>query len=298
MSGPVDVADLVEEGRTTTVGSMPVRRVLPRRTRRTVGAWCFVDHMGPLAVPADGRVDIGPHPHLGLHTVTWLLAGELVHHDSLGSEQTIRPGQLNLMTAGRGIAHAEESTSGFVGDVHGVQLWVAQPESTRHGAPAFEHHGELPEVSFGAATATVLVGSFGGAVSPARADSPLVGVDVQMRPGVATWAVDPSYEHALVVLSGTVAFDESVVVPGQLGYLAPGREQLTVSTSDDARLLLLGGTPFEERVLIWWNYVARTTDEIDIAGQEWNAETDRFGHVETGLARIPSPIPPWRSGPA
>src|SRR3954471_4162658 len=161
MSGPLDAVDSttaatttaaqapsveVTDGREAVVGTTTVRRVLPRRSRRTVGAWCFVDHMGPLSVTPDRGVDIGPHPHIGLHTVTWLLAGEMLHHDSIGSEQMVRPGQLNLMTAGRGVAHAEEGTSSYRGDLHGVQLWVAQPDSTRHGAPAFEHHSELPQV--------------------------------------------------------------------------------------------------------------------------------------------------------
>ena len=318
MSGPVDLADTpakaetdipepanepieVIEGRTTTVGNMPVRRVLPRRSRRTVGAWCFVDHMGPLAVAGPGGVDIGPHPHMGLHTVTWLVAGELLHHDSIGSEQEIRPGQLNLMSAGNGIAHAEESTTGYIGDVHGVQLWVAQPERTRHSQPAFEHHGELPQVSIGAGTASILVGSFLGEESPARADTPLLGVEAVLPAGVSTLPLESSYEHGVVVLSGAVSIDDALVTPGHLAYLSPGRDELTVTIVDDTRLLLLGGEPFEEKILIWWNYVARTQDEIDVAGQEWNVQisdnrSGRFGRpVVSGLDTIPSPVPPWKS---
>lgn len=317
MSGPVDVADTapqsgrtqpepdahsieVIEGRRTTVGHMPVSRVLPRRARRTVGAWCFVDHMGPLAVTGPGGVDIGPHPHMGLHTVTWLVAGELLHHDSIGSEQEIRPGQLNLMTAGHGIAHAEESTTGYIGDVHGVQLWVAQPERTRNDAPAFEHHGVLPEVSVGAGRATVLVGAFLGEESPARADTPLIGVEVLLPAGVSAWPLERSYEHGVVVLSGAVSVEDSLLTPGHLGYLQPGRDELIVTTVEDARLLLLGGEPFEEQIFIWWNYVARTQDEINVAGQEWNAQisdnrSGRFGRpVVSGLDTIPSPVPPWK----
>jgi redox-sensitive bicupin YhaK (pirin superfamily) len=299
MSGPVPLA-IVEtiEGRTTTVGELPVRRVLPRRGRRTVGAWCFADHMGPTPIDEFHTVEIGPHPHLGLHTVTWLVAGELLHRDSLGSEQLIRPGQLNLMTAGQGIAHSEESTGGYRGDMHGIQLWVAQPETTRHGRPAFEHHAELPRISLGAGEATVLVGSFGDTVSPARADTPLVGVDATLRPGVSEWPLRRDFEHAVVVLDGVVVVDDTVVTPGQLGYLGHGRDELTVSTTDDARLILLGGEPFDEEVLIWWNYVARTRDEVEVAGQEWNAESERFGRVGTPIPRIPSPLPPWKHGPS
>jgi redox-sensitive bicupin YhaK (pirin superfamily) len=283
----------VIDGRVTSVGDIPVRRVLPRRGRRTVGAWCFADHMGPTPVDEFHSVEIGPHPHIGLHTVTWLVAGELLHRDSLGSEQPIRPGQLNLMTAGRGVAHAEESTSGYRGHLHGMQLWVAQPEGTRHGPPAFEHHAELPVVSLGAGEATVLVGEFGDATSPARADTDLVGIDALLRAGVSAWALRPDFEYAVVVLDGAVAVDDTMVGPGQLGYLGLGRDELAVSATDDARILLLGGVPFEESVLIWWNYVARSRDEVSLAGAQWNAGDDRFGRVDSALARITSPVPPW-----
>jgi redox-sensitive bicupin YhaK (pirin superfamily) len=184
VSGPVSIEDVVPEpgagepasppcveitdSHEAVVGAMTVRRALPRRARRTVGAWCFVDHMGPLAVTEDEGIDIGPHPHIGLQTVTWLLAGEVLHRDSLGSEQLIRPGQLNLMTAGHGVSHAEERTGRYRGDLHGMQLWVAQPEGTRHGPPAFEHHASLPQVALGGAEATLLVGDLAGASSPAR----------------------------------------------------------------------------------------------------------------------------------
>jgi quercetin 2,3-dioxygenase len=314
VSGPVDVADIpaqpavqrtetpsaieVLDGRATTVGDLPVRRVLPRRGRRTVGAWCFADHMGPVAVDEFRTVEIGPHPHIGLHTVTWLVAGELLHRDSIGSEQPIRPGQLNLMTAGHGVAHAEEGTNDYRGDLHGVQLWVAQPEQTRHGTPAFEHHAELPQGSLGAGEATVLLGEFDGETSPARRDTDIVGVDAVLRAGVSAWAMRPDFEYGVVVIDGTVVVDDTAVTPGHLGYLGLGRDELTVSTTDDARMLLLGGVPFEEPVLIWWNYVGRSKDEVELAGQEWNTHGERFGRVDTDLARIPSPVPPWKAGPA
>jgi redox-sensitive bicupin YhaK (pirin superfamily) len=315
MSGPVDVADTpaqptiqasdspaqtteVIDGRATTVGDLPVRRVLPRRGRRTVGAWCFADHMGPVEVDEFRTVEIGPHPHIGLHTVTWLVAGELLHRDSIGSEQPIRPGQLNLMTAGHGVAHAEEATNDYRGDLHGMQLWVAQPEDTRHGAPAFEHHAELPQVRLGAGEATVLVGEFDGVTSPARRDTDLVGLDAVLRAGVSSWALRTEFEYAVVVIDGAVAVDDTVVTPGQLGYLGLGRDELTVSTTENARMLLLGGVPFEESVLIWWNYVARSKDEVELAGQDWNAQAERFGRVDSTLARIASPIPPWKTGPS
>lgn len=253
--------------------------------------------MGPVAVDEFRTVEIGPHPHIGLHTVTWLVAGELLHRDSIGSEQPIRPGQLNLMSAGHGVAHSEEAITDYRGDLHGMQLWVAQPEHTRHGPPAFQHHAELPQVSLGAGEATVLVGEFGGVNSPARADTALVGLDAVLRPGVSSWPLRRDFEYAVVVIDGAVAVDDAVVVPGQLGYLGLGRDEMAVSVTDDARMLLLGGEPFEEPVLIWWNYVARSKEEVELAGQEWNAAGERFGRVDTSLARIASPLPPWKAGP-
>src|SRR5690242_13129495 len=198
MSGPITTTDAAPtaavdppsacdldllEGRTTRVGEFDVRRVLPQRRRRTVGAWCFADQMGPGRVSETHGLDIGPHPHMGLQTVTWLLRGVVLHRDSLGSEQEIRPGQLNLMTAGRGVSHSEETTGIHRGELHGIQLWVAQPESTRDADPAFEHHDLLPEAELGNGVATVLIGVFLGARSTARRDTEHVGVDLDLRPG-------------------------------------------------------------------------------------------------------------------
>jgi len=169
-----------------------------------VGAWCFADHFGPVTAVDGTPMAIGPHPHMGLHTVTWLVEGALLHRDSLGSEQVIRPGQLNVMTAGRGVSHAEEPTDGSDHTIHGVQLWVAQPEATRHGPAAFEHHGDLPRLELTHGQATVLVGSVGGVTSPAVHHTPLVGMEIDLRSGTVTVPLDPTFEHCLVVLSGAV----------------------------------------------------------------------------------------------
>ena len=306
MSGPVDPHDTqgvprhagapaveTTEGRRTEVGGMPVQRSLPQRGRRTVGAWCFADHFGPADVP-EVSMQVGPHPHIGLHTVTWVLEGEVLHRDSLGSEQLIKPGQLNLMTAGRGVAHAEETPSGSTGTLHGLQLWVAQPEATRSGAPAFEHHSALPEAEVGPLVATVLVGELAGAHSPARADSPLVGADV-VATGPATLSLDPAFEHALVVVCGPLAVNGSAVASGAFAYLGPGRDEIELAPAAGGRVraLLLGGVPFAEPILMWWNFVARTREEMVEARSAWEAGSDRFGPVESGLERIPAPPPLW-----
>jgi quercetin 2,3-dioxygenase len=277
------------EARESVVGGIQVRRSLPKARRRTVGAWCFVDHFGPLAVEPDGGIDIGPHPHTGLSTVTYLLDGQVLHRDSLGSEQVIRPGQLNLMTAGRGLSHAEEPTGHYRGQMHGVQLWVAQPERTRHGDPGFEHHGELPRVDLGAADATVLVGSFAGAASTARADTPLMGAALDLRTGAVEVPLEPSYEHLLVVLDGVLVLDDQPVRPGQSAYLGPGRDALPLPAPDGARVLLLGGVPFEEQIVMWWNFVGRSRDEVAEAGRQWAAGEERFGRVATSTPRVPLP---------
>jgi redox-sensitive bicupin YhaK (pirin superfamily) len=279
----------ITESRTADVGGHLVRRALPYRARRTVGAWCFADHMGPLSVDEGDSMSIGPHPHMGLQTVTWLVAGELLHRDSLGSEQPIRPGQLNLMTAGRGISHAEESTGRYRGDMHGIQLWVAQPELTRDGDADFEHHSELPQLEIDDATATVLVGELDSAASSARRDTDHVGVDLQLRAGRVVLPARRDYEHAIVVLDGAVTVDSETVTPGHLAYLGLGRDELVLTAADPTRVLLLGGVPFESPIQMWWNFVARSRDELDAARADWNSGAERFGDTGSRLSRIPAP---------
>jgi redox-sensitive bicupin YhaK (pirin superfamily) len=305
MSGPVTAEDArpdeaacgephepeveVSPSREASVGGIAVRRALPRRQRRTVGAWCFADHFGPVTADA-ARMEIGPHPHTSLHTVTWLLEGSLLHRDSLGSEQPIHPGQLNLMTAGHGVAHAEETPARDADQVqHGIQLWVAQPDRTRHGPAAFEHHAELPTVGIGAARVTVLIGEVAGAASPARADTPLVGAEVASEGGRFTVPLEPGFEHALVVLTGSLAVGDTPVVPGHLAYLGQGREQLALAAEGTTRALLLGGEPLGEQIVMSWNFVGRSRDEVAQAAADWNAESERFGGVDSALARIPAP---------
>ncbi len=309
MSGPVTTADApaadrepghpavrcieISEDREASVGRFAVRRALPRRARRTVGAWCFADHMGPAEVDETSGLDIGPHPHIGLQTVTWLVAGEVLHRDSLGSEQVIKPGQLNLMTAGHGVAHSEEATGAYRGTLHGVQLWVAQPERTRHGPPAFEHHADLPRLQLEHGVATVLVGEVAGTSSPARHDTPLVGVDLALQRGESAVPLDPRFEHAVLVLDGAVNLDGRDLAPGRLAYLGDGRDELAVRTPIRARAVLLGGVPFGEPLLMWWNFVARTRAEVESACAGWRAASDRFPAFRSPLPRIPAPALPW-----
>jgi redox-sensitive bicupin YhaK (pirin superfamily) len=257
-----------------------------------VGAWCFLDRFGPIAVTPERTMTVGPHPHIGLHTVTWLLAGEVLHSDSLGNEQPIRPGQLNLMTSGRGIAHAEDGRGQSSGSMDGVQLWVAQPEATRRLAPSFAHCAELPRVDVSNGEATVLLGDFAGTDSPAPTDSPLVGVDVGGM-GALELPLDPTFEYAVVVLQGSVRIAGLDVAPDQLVYLGTGQDELGLTLDQRSRFLLLGGQPFGEEIAMWWNFVARNQSELAEAYADWQADSERFGSVASTLSRIAAPRPFW-----
>ncbi len=248
--------------------------------------------LGPAEVTETEGLEIGPHPHTGLQTVTWLIDGEVLHRDSLGTEQEIRPGQLNLMTAGHGISHSEEATGRYRGVLHGVQLWIAQPESTRHGTGAFEHHADLPQAELDESLATVLVGGYGDLVSPARHDTPLVGLDLTIR-GSLVLRLRREFEYALLVLDGVIELQAGAVMPGHLGYIGSGGEELVVRAARPARAMLLGGQPFESRLMMWWNFVARTRAEIEDAFVAWQRQDPRFGTVHSTLARVESDPPSW-----
>lgn len=265
-----------------------VRRLLPTRGRRLVGPWCFLDHYGPDPVTGRGMA-LGPHPHIGLQTVSWLFEGEVLHRDSLGSEQLIRPGQLNLMTSAGGIAHSEETPTVHGPRLHGAQLWVALPEEARHGAPAFEHFADLPLAGFEALRATVFMGALAGAVSPAWTHSPLVGAElVADRDGLSRIPLDPTFEYAVAPISGRAASGELPLEIGVIYVISSGRASLELSLEQGARVLLLGGAPFPDPVLMWWNFVARTPDEIVKAREDWEAGR-WFGAVANGLSRVPAP---------
>jgi quercetin 2,3-dioxygenase len=291
-------------GREVVLGTrdMMVTRTLPHRERRMVGAWCFVDQYGPDRLNGHGGMRVPPHPHTGLQTVSWLVEGEVLHRDSLGNTQLIRPGQLNLMTAGRAISHSEESPpaegpGARTGSVlHGVQLWVALPEPDRHTAPAFAHHPDLPVLTEAGATITVLLGEFGGARSPARAYTPIVGADSALAAGAdVRLPTRPDFEYAALPLSGGVEVDGLAVSPGALLYLGCGRSDLPVRAAAAGNVLLLGGVPFDERIIMWWNFVGRTHEEIVQAREDWMAGRG-FGAVR-GYDGDPLPAPPMPATP-
>ncbi|WP_392839503.1 pirin family protein [Streptomyces sp. LN500] len=260
--------------------STEVRRLLPNLGRRMVGAWAFVDHYGPDDIADEPGMQVPPHPHMGLQTVSWLHEGEVLHRDSLGSLQTVRPRELGLMTSGRAISHSEESPKSHARFLHGAQLWVALPDAHRQVEPHFQHHTELPTVTAPGLTATVILGELDGATSPGTAYTPIVGADVALAGGAeARLPLDPDFEYAVLSMSGEAEVDGVPLQPGSMLYLGCGRSELPLRATSDAGLMLLGGEPFEEEIIMWWNFIGRSHEEIEEARRGW-MESSRFGEVK------------------
>jgi quercetin 2,3-dioxygenase len=279
--------------------STVVRRLLPNLGRRLVGAWCFVDHYGPDDIAAGPGMQVPPHPHIGLQTVSWLLEGEVHHRDSLGSDALIRPGERGLMTAGAAITHAEQSPVPHPALLHGVQLWVALPDAERSVAPAWQHHTDVPVLTRATSSTKVIMGSLDGAHSPGQSYSPLVGADIALDAGGdLRLPLEPEFEHAVLVMSGSLEVDGGPLTRGAMLYLGCARTDLRLASTDGARVLLLGGVPFEEQIVMWWNFVARDNEEIAAARADWMSAA-RFGDV-AGFDgyRLPAPdLPPGRLKP-
>lgn len=274
--------------------AMTVRRTLPQRARTLIGAWCFADHYGPDRVAESGGMDVAPHPHTGLQTVSWLFAGEIEHRDSLGTHAFVRPGEINLMTGGHGIAHTEVSTPGTT-VLHGVQLWVALPDAHRHAPRAFQHHAPKP-FRLDGAEVRVFLGTLAGETSPVSTFTPLLGAELLIDAGATvTLDLDPAFEHGLLVDEGDVRLDGTRLRPAELGYTAPGRTSVTLTNDSGhrARTVLLGGTPFEEEIVMWWNFIGRSHQDIVTAREEWERASDRFGEVDGYPGdRLPAPALP------
>ncbi|MBH1937085.1 pirin family protein [Streptomyces sp. AV19] len=271
-----------------------VRRLLPSMGRRMIGAWCFVDHYGPDDIAEQPGMQVAPHPHMGLQTVSWLHDGEVLHRDSLGSLQTVRPRELGLMTSGRAIAHSEESPREHGRLLHGAQLWVALPDAHRHAEPAWEHHAELPRVTGGGVGATVILGELDGAASPGATFTPIIGADIALPAGATQHLpVQPDFEYAALTMSGEAEVDGVRLAPSSLLYLGCGRHELPLRADVDSSFILLGGEPFDEHLVMWWNFVGRSHDEIARAQEDWTAGT-RFGEVRgyDGAPLAAPPLPP------
>ena len=286
---------LLREAREVPLGGvrgMTVHRSLPQRQLPMIGAWCFLDRFG-LQVTT---MRVEPHPHIGLQTVTWPFTGQTRHRDALGSDVVIKRGELNIMTSGAGISHSEYSVGDGPVATDALQLWVALPESRRHGERDFERHTNLPIAEFeGGAAAVVVVGELAGIRSPATVYTPIVGAEVFLPAGTRiTLPLEPGWEHAVVGVDGEpLVFadtDPTAVPVNGLLYLGLGRTGIELESATDATVFLLGGEPFESDIVMWWNFVGRNHDEIVAARDAWEAGSERFGHVVGhGDERIPAP---------
>ncbi|SED95180.1 pirin family protein [Ruania alba] len=271
--------------------AMSVRRTLPQRALSLIGAWCFVDHYGPDDVARTGGMDVPPHPHTGLQTVSWLFSGQVEHRDSAGHIATIGPGALSLMTAGSGISHSERSTSETT-TLHGVQLWVALPEEARFGDRAFDHY-EPPVLRGDGYTAQVFLGSAFGHTSPVATATELLGAEVRLDPG-AEVSLTPSgiFELGVLVDHGTVTADGTPVPTDHLAFREACADPITLTAGEQgARVLVIGGPPFGEQIVMWWNFVGRSHDEIVAYRQAWQAEIGAAAGADGGAPRAQFGIP-------
>ena len=265
--------------RELALGSLAVWRALPVKDKRLIGPWCFLDRFGPLSFTDGKPMDVAPHPHIGLQTVTWLFDGEVVHDDSLGSEAVLRPGGVNVMTSGGGITHAEQTPRDHTGRLNGVQLWVALLDRDRHMPAAFDHLKEVPRLDTPGGVVRVFAGSLGSAASAAPHYSEIVGADLDVHAkGTLEVPLNPAHEHAVLVVNGDCWLEGQRLEPRVLYYLGTRRSEVTVSSREGGRVLLIGGPPFPETILMWWNFVARTPEEIAEARADWEAHR-RFGGV-------------------
>lgn len=284
--------------------AMTVRRLLPAKERRMVGAWCFIDHYGPDDVAVSGGMRVAPHPHTGLQTASWIFTGTIEHRDSLGTVADVRPGELNLMTAGYGINHSEYSTPD-TSVLHGIQLWIALPAEHKDTDPAFESFVpqplDFPSAGSVPVQVRVFLGELGVSVdgtslracSPVKTYSPLLGAEVLVgEPGSVpgqspspapdapsrrmTLHLNPAYEHGLVVDAGAVRTEGKRVEAHQMLFLEAGTTSLELEVLGDARLILLGGEPFGEAITMWWNFIGRTHEDIVAAWEAWQEQVEAY----------------------
>lgn len=255
------------------LGAFTVRRVLPAPERILVGPFIFVDQFGPAEIPPGQGMDVRPHPHIGLATVTWLFEGAIYHRDSLGTFATIRPGQVNLMTAGRGIVHSERGLPAEqhkVKRLYGMQTWLALPDGQEEIAPAFEAHADLPLVEDGCASARVIMGTLWGKTAPTTQHSPTIYAEILLAPGGALPIEAEAEERAVMLVGGEAVLDDAPLTLFTLAVLAPG-EVMRLSSERGARVMLLGGAALGSERHVWWNFVSSSRERIKQARADWTA---------------------------
>lgn len=272
---------LVIDPRPRDLGGFTVRRLLPAAANRMVGPFIFLDHMGPAVMERGKGMDVRPHPHIALATVTYLFEGEIIHRDTLGSELAIHPGDVNWMLAGRGIAHSERSSPEARARgvrIHGIQSWVALPTAHEEEAPAFAHHpaSTLPKVRQEGAELTVIAGTAYGARSPVGVLSPTLYVDARLEAGARLTVDNGHPQRAVHVAEGSARIGDRLIGPGVMAVLRPGAE-VTVEAEEPSRLMLLGGAPLDGDRHIWWNFVSSSKERIERAKDDWR--NGRFGKV-------------------
>lgn len=279
--------------------AMDVRRTLPQRRRSLIGAWCFLDHYGPDRVGDTGGMNVPRHPHTGLATVSWLFTGTIEHRDSAGYHALVRPGEVNLMTAGRGISHSEFSTPDTE-ILHGAQLWLALPDASRHVPPGFEHYRPEPVIGDGTEV-RVFLGSLAGSTSPVRTHSRVVGAELLLQPRVRLQlTVSRFAEHGVLVDSGELTVDEHPVPVDHLAYLGTGQDGIVLEAGDQpVRALLIGGEPLGEQIVMWWNFVGRSHEEVVAYRTAWQQEigAERGSEPDGGVYVDGTPYPRFGSFP-
>lgn len=287
-----DSIDLVISPRLRDLGDgFTVRRILPYARRRSVGPFVFLDHMGPVQFAKDQGLDVRPHPHIGLATITYLFEGEIMHRDSLGVVQPIRPGDVNWMVAGRGIVHSERTRPELrpTGPVlHGIQSWIALPKADEETEPSFQHHPEakLPEIILPGVTLRLIAGRAYGAISPVRTFAPIFYLDARLSSGATLVIPDEYEERAIYVAEGAVTLDGKICEAGTMLIFKPGT-QPQIGAQMPARLMLLGGAPLDGERHIWWNFVSSSKERIEQAKRDWR--DGRFSAVPGETEFIPLP---------
>lgn len=273
-----------------------VARALPTKDQRMVGPWCFLDRIGPVALTGGAGMHVAAHPHTCLQTFTWVMEGSILHRDSLGTEQVIHPGQVNLMTAGHGISHTEDTLPG-TGNLHAAQLWIALPPEHADMPPRFDHYPRLAQWHQGRQghlRVTLLAGRFGSEQAPTYVLSPLVGMDITAQDtDDDTLALNPLFEYGVLPLAGDIQVNDAMVSTDQFAYLPAGSQKLTLSLQRKARCLIIGGEPFPNPISMWWNFVGHTRAAVEQAQADWVAHHERFGSVPRAQHRLQAPPIPW-----